>query len=187
MVNFRNLHAAVTTTILLSLFTGSSYAASITRALQTYPDLSKFLEVLTRDKAFQDLLNTQTPKTLFAPSNAAMAAANMAQLPLTDQQALMRYHVLNGSYPTAKLEIPGGTTLPTYLEGDQFALLGGQTNKVFASSHGNGGQENKTPSPQIFTGLGEASPVQPKNITYDGGIIHIIDRYVNSSVYHFAR
>ncbi|KAF8428966.1 FAS1 domain-containing protein [Tirmania nivea] len=176
MVSFGDQHLVFTISIVLILFSGFSNAANIRDALQGYPNLSSFLELLNQHKDLEDLVNTQTQKTLFIPTNPALIPAVMNSLSFTDQQALLQYHILNGTHQASNFAAAGGATVQTFLQGDQFANLGaGQPNVVFTSKFGDSGQDKETKFAQVFSGLGTRSAIEPLNITFDGGIIHAID------------
>lgn len=178
MVFFKDQHFAfvIAAVQILILFSGFSNAVSIRDALQNYPNFSSFVQLLNQHKDFEDLVNSKAPKTLLVPTNSALAPALINVLSLTDQQALLQYHVLNGTQQATNFAAAGGATMQTFLQGDQYANLGaGQPNVVFSSKFGNSGQGNETDHAQVFSGLGTTSAVEPLNITYDGGLVHAVD------------
>ena len=170
MISFK----AFTIATVLILFSGFSNAANIRDSIQNYPNLSSFLELLNQHKDFEDLVNKLNPKTLLIPTNSALMPMN--SLSFTDQQALLQYHILNGTQQASSFAATGGATMQTFLQGNQFANLGaGQPNVVFSSKFGDSGQGSETQFPQVFSGLGTKSAVEPLNVTFDGGIVHAVD------------
>lgn len=176
MVAFKYQRFAFSVATVLILSSGFSNAVTIRDALKDNPNFSTFLQLLDKHKDFEALANTDSQKTLFVPTNEALEPSTMSALPLTDQQALLQYHTLNGTYQAKSFSAEGGTTVQTFLQGNSFANLGpGQPNVVFASKFGDSGQGNETQSAQVFSGLGTKSAIEFMNITFDGGIVHAVD------------
>ncbi|KAF8450176.1 FAS1 domain-containing protein [Terfezia claveryi] len=176
MVSFKVQHFAFTIATVSILFSGFSNATNIRDALQNYPNLSSFLELLNQHKDFENLINTVNQKTILVPTNSALVLSVLNSLSFTDQQALLQYHILNGTQQTSSFAAPGGATMQTFLQGNQFANLGGgQPNVVFTSKFGDSGGGNETQSAQVFSGLGTKSAIEPLNITFNGGIVHAVD------------
>ncbi|QDS71026.1 hypothetical protein FKW77_008094 [Venturia effusa] len=110
--------------------------------------------------------------TLLAPSNAAIAAllnssagAGLASNPGL-LQAVLTYHVLNGSYlagdiPSTPAFVPSALVDPTYAN-----VTGGQRVEAIRSG------SNVT----FYSGLLANSSVTQANINYTGGVVHVIDR-----------
>jgi len=174
-------HFAFTIATVLTLFSGLSNAANIRDAIQNYPNLSNFLELLNQHKDFEDLVNTVNKKTILIPTNSALVPAALSSLSFTDQQALLQYHILNGTQQASSFAASGGATMQTFLQGNQFANLGGgQPNVVFTSKFGDSGQGKETQLSQVFSGLGTTSAIEPLNITFDGGLVHAVGTWVFS-------
>jgi len=176
MVTFKYQCFAFSVATVLILSSGFGNAVTIRDALKSNPNLSGFLKLLDQHKDFEALVNTDSKKTLFVPTNEALEPGTMNALPLTDQQALLQYHTLNGTHQAQSFSAEGGTTAQTFLQGNSFANLGpGQPNVVFASKFGDSGQGNETKSAQVFSGLGTKSAIEFLNIPFDGGVVHAVD------------
>lgn len=176
MASFKVQHFAFTIATILILFSGSSNAVGIREAIQGNPNLSNFLTLLDQHKDFETLVNTRVAKTFFVPTNSALMPTALSNLTFTDQQALLQYHILNGTHQANSFAATGGATMQTFLQGNHFANLGaGQPNVVFASKFGDSGQGKETQFAQVFSGLGTKSAIEPLNITFDGGLIHAVD------------
>ncbi|KAI9755044.1 MAG: hypothetical protein M4579_004447 [Chaenotheca gracillima] len=152
--------------------TVSAQQMNLTAALQGSPDLSN---LTTYVGLFPDLLDTlasATNITILAPSNDAfakllegpMGAAIMAND--TDLiQAVLTYHVLNGTYP-ASVVTDTGAFIPTLLTDSAYSnVTGGQVVEAIKSGD----------DVLFFSGLRANSTVTQADTNFTGGIIHVID------------
>ena len=172
------LYNALTSSLLLTTLTTVTHALNIQDTLTKRPELSTFLNILNENPALLDVMNSAGggPKvTVFAPSNDAINTTDIRTLETGTQQALFRYHILNGSYPASALSVEGGQTLKTLLASDLYARLGqGEPNVVFASKFGSMGVGEPMAKPVIYTGLGVQAALEAVDIEYDAGVIHVV-------------
>ncbi|OTA86152.1 hypothetical protein M434DRAFT_82306 [Hypoxylon sp. CO27-5] len=147
----------------------SAQTPSLTDALGSQNStLSSLNALLGSDSQFADSLNNLQNVTILAPSNDALGALDTASL-LTDTgylQALLSYHVLNGTYHNTSFTnqsifIPTTLTNSTYTN-----VTGGQV--VEARLYDN----NVT----FFSALKQNASIITPNVNFTGGTIHIIDR-----------
>ena len=168
---------SITVSVFLSSFASVGLAQSFTEVLQSNKELSGFLTFVQRHPAVLDIFqNRAKDVTLFVPNNNALLSfGRLDDFTTTEQQAIVRYHILNGTYESKDLSKKGGTTVPTYLEADEFALLGGGSNVVFASAYGDSGLAANSPATEVFTGLGAKSSILTSDLKFTGGVIHVVD------------
>jgi len=117
-------------------------------------------------------LGNATNLTILAPNNQAinaLLANNQTSAALTADPglatALLYYHILNGTYYAANFTsapqfIPTALTNKTYEN-----VTGGQVVEIIANSG----------TVSIYSALKENATVVTPNITFDGGVIHIIN------------
>lgn len=175
-----HLNIALTSSLLFTTFSALTNAMSIEEALRANPNLSQFLGVLKADSALFDSLkgDAAKPMTIFAPSNTAFQSTDVKSFDTGKLQALIKYHILNGSYPATQLAIEGGVTAETHLAGDLYALLGqGKPNVVFASKFGASGLGAQLDKLRVYTGLGTESTVEEEDFKYDGGVLHTVGSF----------
>ncbi|OTA52439.1 FAS1 domain-containing protein [Hypoxylon sp. EC38] len=148
----------------------SAQTPSLTDALGSQNStLSSLNALLGSDSQFADSLNNLQNVTILAPSNDALGALNDTASLLTDSgylQALLSYHVLNGTYHNTSFTnqsifIPTTLTNSTYTN-----VTGGQV--VEARLYDN----NVT----FFSALKQNASIITPNVNFTGGTIHIIDR-----------
>ncbi|KAI1138386.1 FAS1 domain-containing protein [Hypoxylon sp. FL0543] len=148
----------------------SAQTPSLTDALGSQNStLSSLNALLGSDSRFADALNNLQNVTILAPSNDAFGALNDTTSLLTDTgylQALLSYHVLNGTYHNTSFTnqsvfIPTTLTNSTYTN-----VTGGQV--VEARLYDN----NVT----FFSALKQNASIVTANVNFTGGTIHVIDR-----------
>ncbi|KAI0100438.1 FAS1 domain-containing protein [Hypoxylon sp. NC0597] len=148
----------------------SAQTPSLTDALGSQNSTLSSLNVLLgSDSQFADSLNNLQNVTILAPSNDALGALNDTASLLSDSgylQALLSYHVLNGTYHNTSFTnqsvfIPTTLTNSTYTN-----VTGGQV--VEARLYDN----NVT----FFSALKQNASIITPNVNFTGGTIHIIDR-----------
>jgi len=96
-------------------------------ALQGYPDLSSFRQVLDQyPSLFSSIIsNTTQGVTVLAPTNEALQKyveenGQLASIPLSSLKDVMAYHVMATRLTSANFTDPHGLTVPTFLEGPQY-------------------------------------------------------------------
>ncbi|KAF8471748.1 FAS1 domain-containing protein [Kalaharituber pfeilii] len=160
----------------LSTIFSLANAISFTEAIQNTPNLKLYQEIIKTNQAIADAAASGAgSKTVLVPSDDALTRAKFFQLDGATQQAHLRYHILNGSYPASKLSQEGGLTAHTLLESNQYAMLGGGANVVFASKFGDSGVGVASQEVRIYTGLGNSATVKEQDVEFDGGLIHVVD------------
>ena len=111
----------------------SSQSPNITAALSSSPDLSSLANVVSQYPSLLSSLANATNITILAPSNQAFTKllnnASLADLTGSDAgavQALLQYHVLNGTYPASTItDTPA--FVPTLLQNTTYSnVTGGQ-------------------------------------------------------------
>ncbi|KAI1407655.1 FAS1 domain-containing protein [Hypoxylon sp. FL1857] len=148
----------------------SAQTPSLTDALGSQNStLSSLNALLGSNSQFADSLNNLQNVTILAPNNDALGALNDTTSLLTDPgylQALLSYHVLNGTYHNTSFTnqsifIPTTLTNSTYTN-----VTGGQV--VEARLYDN----NVT----FFSALKQNASIVTPNVNFTGGTIHVIDR-----------
>ncbi|KAI9715773.1 MAG: hypothetical protein M1812_005772 [Candelaria pacifica] len=144
---------------------------NLTAALTSTPDLSNLTTYVSLFPQLLSQLGSAKNITILAPSNAAFTkllaspAGNAIKMNNTGLiQAVLSYHVLNGTHPASS--ISNASFVPTMLMDKMFAnVTGGQV--VEGMKKGNN---------VVFTsGLKMLSTVTKADVNFTGGIIHIID------------
>ena len=102
----------VVDSVLLSNTPTSAFPGSVVEALRAYPRYSSLVAAVG-EAGLSDAL---TGVTVFAPTNAAFAAAGVPPYP-PDLDAILTYHVLDGEVLAAELDSPEPT-----LEGSDLTL-----------------------------------------------------------------
>ena len=152
--------------------TASAQTANLTAALAATPDLSNLTSYVTLFPELLSTLASATNITILAPSNEAFArflespGGSAIRANDTDTiQALLQYHVLNGTYPAAAItDMP--TFVPTLLSNMEYEnVTEGQV--VEAVRQGD--------SVVFYSGLLANSTVTTADTNFTGGVIHIID------------
>ncbi|KAF7513646.1 hypothetical protein GJ744_007697 [Endocarpon pusillum] len=140
---------------------------NLTAALASSPELSRLTGALGLVPGVGATLGEASNITLLAPSNAAFEELNATTLNDTALiQAVLQYHVLNGTYYAENVtETP--SFIPTMLMNSSYTnVTGGQVVEAVR-------RDGKV---VFFSGLLMNSTVTQANVTFDNGIIHIIDR-----------
>ncbi|KAF2724841.1 FAS1 domain-containing protein [Polychaeton citri CBS 116435] len=156
-----------------AIVAGFGYAqdTNLTVALASNQNLTALASLLQQYPDFTAQLANRTNVTIFAPSNNALqsmlqsnstSATNVTD---ADIEALLNYHVLRDEYTSDNF-----TTQPTFaatwLNDTAYTnVTGGQ---VVELRQVNG-------SAIIYSGLGNNATVTTPDVTYDNGVVHIID------------
>ncbi|KAI9870631.1 MAG: hypothetical protein M1830_004025 [Pleopsidium flavum] len=152
--------------------TASAQNMNLTSVLTSNPDLSNLTSYVSLYPQMLMQLSNATNITILAPSNEAfnkfmnssMGAAVKANDTALIQSVLM-YHVLNGTHNSSSI-MNTTSFIPTMLNNPMFAnVTGGQ--RVEALMTG----KNVT----FFSGLLANSTVTKADMTFTGGVIHVID------------
>lgn len=169
---------------LLALISAAGVASAVTlsEALASENStLSSLVSLLQTQPETLDALNNASNITLLAPSNSALDSlmsstdeAVLAALASTEYvRALLSYHVLSGVFRSADIpETPA--YVPTLLtpalmsaDGEAYtSVMPAQVVEVIKRSTGD---------VQVYSGLRQLSTVSKADITFDGGVIHVID------------
>ena len=159
---------------LLPLAMGAAVSAqSLTEALAANNgSLSILTSLLSAQPQLVQSLGSARNITILAPNNAALAAFTNSSAGLAAAAnpaavaALLTYHVLNGTVRSS--DITNTTAfVPTLLNNATYAnVTGGQV--VGAKSNGT--------TVSIYSGLLSESHVVQADLTFTGGVIHIIDK-----------
>jgi uncharacterized surface protein with fasciclin (FAS1) repeats len=127
-------------------------------------------------------------RTFLAPSNTAFKnyadKSNSTEGPaVTDAEAMLSYHILNGSFTGADLNSPGGVAAKTFLQSPQYNNLGpgggGGGNVVYAGRYGSSGTSETPEKLKVYSGVGETAVVSRTDLSFENGYVHIIDELVS--------
>merc|ERR1712013_506351 len=141
---------------LTSVLSGNQNLSSLVTLLQSVPDVA-------------EALSGASNITLFAPSNDALNALNSSGVLSSGQeglvQALLNYHVLIGQFTSENItETPAFPA--TLLNDTAYAnVTGGQVVECRAEDDG----------VYVISGLKNNATVVEADITFDGGVVHVID------------
>lgn len=145
---------------------------SLTSVLGNNTELSNLTTFVGALPQISSALSSAQNITILAPSNAAFArllnSSAGAAISANDTsaiQALLMYHVLNGTYNASAISSTAAF-IPTMLSDSTYSnVTGGQV--VQAVSQGD--------NVVFFSGLLQNSTVTQADITFTGGVIHVID------------
>ncbi|KAH7347058.1 FAS1 domain-containing protein [Pyrenochaeta sp. MPI-SDFR-AT-0127] len=145
---------------------------SLDQALSSANELSQFRSILSLSPQLLQALSGASNITILAPSNTAFSNVDNATLQsLTSNQglvtALLQYHVLNGTYPFNAV-LNRTTFVPTLLTNPLFTNV--TSGQVIEANERAGGR-NVT----FYSGLLSNSTISTPNITFTGGIVHVVD------------
>ncbi|KIW91636.1 uncharacterized protein Z519_07604 [Cladophialophora bantiana CBS 173.52] len=153
----------------------TAQAQGIIETLDGVAELSELVTYLDRYPGLTLWLQGLSDITFLAPNNDAFAAladsSTIPSIPLdeADAEALMSYHVLNGTF----YDFSSGkyTLVPTALSGSQYAnVTGGQIVAAKGSPWSNA---------MTFTsGKFHMSETEDEPLNFTGGVIHIIDSFL---------
>jgi len=152
-------------------------AQSLTEALAGESSISNLTTYLNLYPDFTAQLGGMSNITLLAPNNEAFTrllnSSQAAAIQANDSstiEALLSYHVLNGTYANFS-SMP--QFLHTSLQNPTFAnLTGGQA--VEAITSGNGSNATTT----FYSGLLQNSTTVMSTVNFTGGVIHVIDSFL---------
>ncbi|PPR07635.1 hypothetical protein CVT26_001703 [Gymnopilus dilepis] len=155
----------------LALTVASASATTLLDLLQGQSQLSNLVTLLNAQPAVVSALTSATNITLLAPHNDALMtflnspAGTAAAATPGAVAALLEYHAINGVFKsTAFTSTP--VFVSTLLTNTSFTnVTGGQVVEGVAQ---NGGVS-------IFSGLKAKSSVTTADLTFDGGVVHVID------------
>jgi len=161
---------------------GIQAQGTISDALATDGKLSTLRSILNNNPALTQLLDDKSygQRTFLAPSNTALAnyTANFTSSGNTQtlMEAILSYHIMNGSFPASNLTSPGGVAAATFLQNSQYTNLGNGSsgNVVYASQYGSSG-ESSSGKLEVFGGVGNSAPIVTTDIKYGNGYVHIVD------------
>ncbi|KAL8959407.1 MAG: hypothetical protein Q9183_005639 [Haloplaca sp. 2 TL-2023] len=168
--------AALATAQNMTMDNSTMQEGSLTALLSDTEELSTLTETIMGVDGLAEMLGSAQNITILAPSNEAfeafmetpMAQALMGEDGQMDSeavQALLMYHVLNGTYASDTVtETP--TFIPTMLNNTDYAnVTGGQVVSAVT-------QEDNV---LIYSGLSNNATVTTPDNEFDGGVVHIID------------
>ncbi|VUC36630.1 unnamed protein product [Clonostachys rosea] len=143
---------------------------NLTQALQSAnSSLSTLTGLIATQNGTLELLNSLTDITILAPNNDALRTflgnTSVSDINPQQLQAILSYHVLNGTYYSDNVTSTP-SFLPSLLNSTQFTnVTGGQVVEAIKTDN------NVT----FLSGFRKQSNVTQANITFAGGVIHIID------------
>ncbi|CAH0051198.1 unnamed protein product [Clonostachys solani] len=143
---------------------------NLTQALQSAnSSLSTLTGLIATQNGTLELLNSLTDITILAPNNDAIKTflgnTSVSQISPQEIGAILSYHVLNGTYFSDNVTSTP-SFLPTLLNATEFTnVTGGQVVEAIKQD------SNVT----FLSGFRKPSNVTQANITFAGGVIHIID------------
>ncbi|KAL8730079.1 MAG: hypothetical protein Q9166_004278 [cf. Caloplaca sp. 2 TL-2023] len=164
--------AALAATALAQNATNSSSTPSLVDLLGATSSLSTLTTAVQGVPGLAEMLGSASNLTILAPSNEAFekfmstpAAAALAANDTDAIQAVLTYHILNGTYPaSAVTETPA--FIPTMLNNSAYAnVTGGQV--VEAVQQGD--------NVLFYSGLLSNASVTTADQNFTGGVVHIID------------
>ncbi|KAI4157481.1 MAG: hypothetical protein L6R39_000666 [Caloplaca ligustica] len=155
-----------------STSSNSTSSSSLIDLLGSTPSLSSLSAAVVGVPGLAGVLGSATNITILAPSNDAFAkfmespaAAALAANDTAAIQALLTYHVLNGTYPaSAVTQTPA--FIPTLLNNSAYANVTG-CQVVEAVRQGD--------NVVFYSGLLSNSSVETADQNFTGGVVHIID------------
>ena len=161
---------------------GTGSGSSITAVLAATADLSTLSSILVQYPG----LIANLSGTLLAPSNSALeqyitSAGGLSALTPAAISDLLSYHVLPSTYSSSDLSRSGGRLVDTSLRNPALANLEGAPQVVFASAYGSTGVASTPSDLRIYSGVGTPANVTRGDIPYEGGVIHVIDRWASHS------
>lgn len=164
------MHSKLLKLAALASCVAAQEALNLTAALSATPDLSNLTSYVSLFPELLSTLGSAQNITILAPSNEAFAKfldSDAGSL-INDTgviQAVLQYHVLNGTYPgSAITETPA--FVPTLLSNESYTnVTGGQV--VEAVKQG----ENVV----FYSGLLSNATVTKADTNFTGGVIHIIE------------
>lgn len=150
---------------------GLASGQSLTEVISQTPDLSTLGSLLTAYPAVASTLANATNITVLAPSNAAFSAFLTASVNASIQAdaglvpAVLSYHVLTGAIRSTEITATPAFPKTLLTNATYTNVTGGQ---VVKAQSANGGV--------VFTsGLLAESHVTTADVTFTGGVVHIID------------
>ncbi|KAG0642617.1 FAS1 domain-containing protein [Tuber brumale] len=170
--------------LLLASAVGIRAQDSIADAIAGDGKLSTLRLVLTSNPALTQLLDDKSygQRTFLAPSDAAFAKRlagtnNTSNTSQTQMEAMLSYHIMNGSFPASALTSPGGVAAATFLQDSQYTNLGRGAvgNMVFASQYGDSGEASSAGKLEVFGGVGNSAPIVGTDIKFGNGLVHVVD------------
>lgn len=157
-------------TAALAACASAQEALNLTGALGATPDLSNLTSYVSLFPELLSALGSAQNITILAPSNEAFAKflESDAGSLINDTgviQAVLQYHVLNGTYPASAItETPA--FVPTLLTNESSTnVTGGQVVEAVK-------QEDKV---VFYSGLLSNATVTTADTNFTGGVIHIIE------------
>ncbi|KAF2235953.1 beta-Ig-H3/fasciclin [Viridothelium virens] len=158
--------------LLISLLSASCVGAqSLTSVLQGNSDLSTLTSTLQKFPSLLQSLGSASNITILAPTNEAFNALFATPAGMAAQnddgllQAVLQYHVINGTYPASSIP-SSGAFVPTLLTNSSYTNVTGGQRVEGISQNGN---------VTFFSGGKATSNVTQADVKFDGGIIHVIN------------
>ncbi|KAI9882225.1 MAG: hypothetical protein M1823_006027 [Watsoniomyces obsoletus] len=145
---------------LTALLTGAPELSNLTTYVSMFPQLLTTLASASNITILAPS-NEAFAKLLASPAGAAIMANDTAAI-----QAVLSYHVLNGTYPASAIPEMMSAFVPTLLTSPRFTnVTGGQ--RVGAMRSGS--------NVNITSGLKAMSMVTRADLNFTGGVVHVID------------
>ncbi|KAI9793178.1 MAG: hypothetical protein M1833_000818 [Piccolia ochrophora] len=139
-------------------------------------NLTQFTSLVTNNTELFDALSSASDITIFAPSDEAFDKIPYSSLRSVFEDndedtiaAILNYHVVNGARPSSSINT-SFAFLPTRLDDPEYSnVTNGQTVSIVKQS-----EEDLI----LVSGLGSRSSVTDGDISFKGGIIHVIDSFL---------
>ena len=162
-------------------------AHGIAGIISSTSDLSTLNSIITQYPAILDALASANG-TFFAPSNDALdafisAVGGPTAVTPDAIQDLIAYHLSPLTHAAEALSAAGGAPVGTRLLDEAYANLEGTANVVFASAYGSTGQDTALGALKVYTGVGESATVTRPDLEFEGGLVHVIDRWVPAGLH----
>lgn len=183
---------------LLVLGASVTNAQSFLSATGAYPQLSQFRQLLINQPSIAGALLSTTNSagnrtTVLVPNNAAFdryhqyTGQYVEGLQSSDLTDLVNYHSLNGALSSSDLQKPTGLVASTSLTDPRYNNLGLGSNGAMQPQVVYVGSNNASPSQSganstglfVQSGLVSNAALNAIDGTWDGGLFHIVDKYVN--------
>ncbi|EEH17641.1 hypothetical protein PABG_00204 [Paracoccidioides brasiliensis Pb03] len=184
------------------LFSTTALAESLVEALNGYPSLSRFQSLLQDKPALAPLLSKGSPGsvvTFLVPNDAAFAAfraanggSDISDLPNSELERILEYHILSRNLPSVKLLNPPPQSLvvPTQLTGEEYnnrsagdalqMVEGGgkqsSSGQVVVLNVGPQSlQKRQQEEIDVLSGLYKSVKMTLIDGMWDGGLFHMVD------------
>ncbi|KAF3928469.1 Stabilin-2 [Dactylellina cionopaga] len=163
-------------------------AQTFLEAIQKQPELSIFSTIIASlNNTFMDLLSAADLHTVLVPNNKAISAymqkndiKSPADIQVDKVLPFLSYHILLNNISSELFAAPGGGVVETKLKSEDYALLKNNSGQVIYGTktpHVEAPQD-KADAISIKSGLGEMVNIVKSDLTYNRGLLHIVDGFL---------